>query len=99
MIRASGWQWNWGSRIAPRKHTDKGYVNVHKNKEIELVMSTLLHPYYDKFEEMRPLYVMSRDGVRIGDGPGKRTKVHWQNWMRSNVRHDNRIYTEQLTSY
>lgn len=97
-VRASGYSWNWGTRVCLG---DEYQHKEPRTPEIALVMRTLLHPSYDKFETIRPLHVLIKH-CSIGekkDNRSPRTKIQWQNWMRSNVRHDNRVYTEQLTSY
>lgn len=96
-IRASGYSWNWGSRVCGGGEYQ--YKEA-RTPEIALVMKTLLHPSYDNFEPIRPLYVLIKSrSIGQKDSRIPITKVQWQNWMRSNVRHDNRVFTEQLTSY
>ena len=96
-IRASGYSWNWGSRVCLGS---KYQYKEARTAEIALVLKTLLHPSYDKFEPIRPLHVLIKSrSIGEKDSRTPITKVQWQNWMRSNVRQDNRVFTEQLTSY
>lgn len=103
-IRASGFSWNWGERVTIKRALRQNGEDsrVGKTRDLHLVLRTILHPHYDKFEKLRPLHVLikhKRIGEKDGDNRAVRSKVIWQNWMRSNVRHDNRVFSEQLTSY
>lgn len=79
----------------------KGYDTVSKDGVVGLVRKTILDSRYDTdFEKVRPLHELIKTRSIAGkDNRIALTRIQWQNIMRSNVRHDNRVFTEQLTSY
>lgn len=79
----------------------KHYDKVPKDGIIGLVRKTILDDRYDTtFEQVRPLHELIKTrSIEGKDGRIALNRVQWQNIMRSNVRHDNRVFTEQLTSY
>jgi hypothetical protein len=105
-IRASGFHWNWGSRFR-----EKGSLSSSpaKSPEMQLVMSTLLNPQnYDRPKDMDLLsdssdfkYLRLFNEWRWGKVRGRkdRTRVWWQNFIRSNVRNDRALFTGQLTTW
>ena len=96
-IRASGYSWNWGSRVCGGGEYQ--YKEA-RTPEIATILKTLLHPSYDKFEPIRLLYVLIKSrSIGEKDSRTPITRVQWRNWIRSNVRQDNRVFTEQLTEW
>lgn len=95
-IRSSGYSWNWGSRFKTRQ-TDS-FKEIPKSKDIEIILSTLLHPSYDQFEDIGGIAGVWQRAKERGTMKD-RTYIYWQNIIRSNVRRDNRVFSEQLTGY
>lgn len=63
-------------------------------KDLEWIKATILHPSYDKFEPLSGTLVEVYKRRAKGVG-----RIQIKNWIRSNVRRDNRVFTEQLTNY
>lgn len=108
-IRASGWSWNGGSRLtkATSKYVKPSLaIGVAKTAAIALVGATL-KGLYDNPKNMDMEAVDSGQFMRLVHEweqckrlkVGRRSKVWWQNYMRSNVRNDSGLFTEHLTSY
>ena len=105
-IRAGGWSWNWGSPF--KTGNLLAGTERFKTPELALVASTLRRSSYDDFQhysrsEIKNLADLWRY-AKNKLGPDEsiyraRPLIWWKNIMRSNVRHDNYIFTEQLTNW
>lgn len=100
--RASGMDWNWGSRLR------KGGVSYGpaKTPPLEMVLTTIPHKAYDKpmiidrvnanSAHLMPLHWEWEQRKRRGI---KTPRIWWQNFIRSAVRNQSRLFTEELISY
>lgn len=78
---------------------EEGYASREfKDERLALVGSTLLHPAYDKFEDVGGILDVWQRAKARGFMED-RTRIYWQNIIRSNVRRDDRVFTEQLTNW
>jgi len=81
-------------------------TGIPKNDDIALVCKTL-KGMYDMPKDMDMHSLDSGKYMRLVHEwnqckrlkAGRRTKIWWQNYMRSNTRKDSGVFTEQLTSY
>lgn len=103
-IRASGYSWNWGSRLTANGRSL--VTSEARDSKIAFVATTIEPAVYATprvidYENpdsgnFMPLY---REWAQRKHRGYRTSRIWWQNYMRSNVRRDSRLFTEQLTSY
>ena len=99
-LRASGWEWNGGSKLAvqdasrySKRSLRYGGKEHARTKDIALVAGTLSTGY----EGVWPGTLLE-DWIKYKNGSySHTTRTWWKNLMRANVRQDKQLFTEQLT--
>lgn len=112
-IRASGWSWNGGNQLTKPDDWSRSckmgrsmITGVAKTPTIALVAKTL-DAGYNKPKDMDLNATDSGKYMRLVNEwkqykrlkVGGRSKIWWQNFIRSNVRNDRAVFTHQLTSW
>lgn len=109
-MRASGWSWNGGNRLTKEDNVPwpkaSMAIGVPKTETIGIVARTLKTLYEgpkvlapEKETDSAGYMRLDLEWNQFKRRGLSRTRIGWQNYIRSNVRNDRQIFADQLTEW